>query len=60
MAIFTYGTESTVAYDDSIAEHAKRDNLAYFDPFDYCMRLAGRFHTILPVVRHDDMSRYSY
>ncbi|KAL1703608.1 hypothetical protein EV121DRAFT_207515 [Schizophyllum commune] len=48
MARFTYGTESTVAYDDSIAEHAKRNNLAYFDPFDYCMRLAGRFHTILP------------
>ncbi|KAI5829873.1 hypothetical protein K523DRAFT_273534 [Schizophyllum commune Tattone D] len=47
MARFTYGTDATVVYDDDIEEHVERNNLAYFDPYDYCMRLPGGFHTIL-------------
>ncbi|KAL1662646.1 hypothetical protein GGF50DRAFT_128582 [Schizophyllum commune] len=49
MARFTYGIDAAVEYDNGIEEHAKRSNLVYFDPYDDCRRLHGRFYTILPM-----------
>ena len=50
MARFTYGTDGAVVYDDDNEEHVERNNLAYWDSYDYCMRLPGGFHTILLAV----------